>query len=101
MVLQIIFTDDQIRTFFEANGFEVEDREFGQWSKNTHRPAEWMTATHPAVLLKGRYVKARDLFNRIAEKQMRKYLAPVNMEARRNIEGEFKQMTICQSTSTK
>lgn len=93
MILKIIFTDDDIQRFFEANGFQVEERDFGQWTRVTHGADEFLHAPHPAVVINGRHVKARQLFDRIAEKRLRKYLAPVNLESRRMIEMEFKTLT--------
>lgn len=92
MVLSILFTDDEIKKFFESNGFEVEEREFGTWGKAYHNTEEYQKRMQLAVIIKGKYVEARKLFERIAEKRMKRYLAPVSMEAKRMIDNEFRNM---------
>ena len=92
MRLDIFFTDDEIKRFFEANGFEMEVRDFGEWKPAYHNDREYVKTPRPAVVINGKQVEARKLFDQIAEKRIRKMLTPVNMESKRMIADEFKNM---------
>lgn len=92
MVLQIYFSDDEIKSFFEGNGFRVEEREAGEWVPAYHNRSEYVTKMRHFVFLQNRQIEARKLFERIAEKRMRRYIAPVSLESKRMIETEFKNL---------
>jgi hypothetical protein len=90
MVLQIYFSDDEIKAFFEDNGFNVEEREAGEWLPAYHNKSEYVTKMRLFVIIDKKQIEARKLFERITEKRMRRYLVPVSLESKRMIETEFK-----------
>jgi len=89
--LQILFTDDEVKLFFEANGYEVEEREFGEWKPAYHNKQTWVMLPKPAVVINGKHVEARKLFDRIVEIRLKRYLTPTSLECKRQIENEFKR----------
>ena len=92
MVLQIYFSDGDIKSFFEGNGFTVEEREAGEWVKAYHNREEYVSKMRLFVLVNNRQIEARNLFERITEKRMRRFLVPVSLESKRMIEYELKTL---------
>lgn len=91
MVLQIYFTDDEIRRFFEANGFTCEVRNFGQWEPTTHGHGEFVQVPRMALIFpNGKYVRADTLFEQVITARMKRQLTPNNLETQRLIETVFK-----------
>lgn len=91
MVLQIFFTEDEIRKFFESNGFSCEMRDFGQWSRTTHRHDEWVEVSRLAVVLEdGRHTLASRLFEQVTTAQMKRQICPANTEVKQLIEVTYK-----------
>lgn len=75
ILLQISFTDDEIKTFFLDNGYKVEDRETGSWRHYPHNKDKWVTYTVPMILLPGeRWVEAAKVFNKVAEMRIKKHI---------------------------
>jgi hypothetical protein len=93
MVLQIFFSDDDIKSFFNSNGFECSKKEVGEWVPAYHNKSEYVTKMRLFVINDKKQVEARKLFERIAEKRMRRFLAPVSLESKRMIENEIKNLT--------
>jgi len=92
MILQIYMTEDEIRKFFEQNGYKCEMRDFGQWSKTTHRDMEWVEIARLAVIFpNGKHTLASKLFEQVVTARMKRQLAPVNLETQRLIETVYKQ----------
>lgn len=92
MVLQIYITDDEMKSFFEANGFEVTEREFQRWEKVTHSRHEMVSRMQLAVIWNGKPVEARGLLERLSAKRLKRYLMPQSLEAKRSIETELKTL---------
>lgn len=79
ILLQISFTDDEIRAFFQDNGYKVEDRETGSWRSYPHNKEKWVTYTVPMISLPGgRYLEASKVFNKVAEMRIKKHITLKN-----------------------
>lgn len=92
MILQIFFTEDEIRKFFEQNGYKCEMREFGEWRKTTHRDLDWVTIDRLAVIFpNGKHTLASKLFEQVTTARMKRQIAPANLETQRLIETVYKQ----------
>ncbi len=92
MVLKIFFTPNEIRKFFEDNGYKVEIREFGMFSATYHNRSEWVETTDDAVVINGRHVRASTLFEKVVEYRLKRMIAPKNLKIKRAIEKTFKNM---------
>lgn len=93
MVLQIFFTEDEIRTFFESNGFKCEMRDFGHWAKTTHRDSDWIEYPRLAVVFEdGKHVLASRLFEQVTTCQMKRQICPSNPETRQLIETTYNNL---------
>lgn len=91
MVLQIYFSDDEIRAFFEGNGFDVKEKESGEWIGAVDK-RNYVNKMQLFVSNGSRVIEARKLFERITEKRMRRYLTPISLESKRIIESEIKNL---------
>ena len=92
MILQIQMSEDEIRKFFEQNGYKCEMRDFGEWRKATHRDMDWVEISRLAVVFpNGKYTLASKLFEQVITNRMKRQLAPVNLETQRLIETVYKQ----------
>ena len=92
MVLSIFFTDDEIQKFFAENGYKCEMRDFGQWSRETHRDMKWVEVSRLAVVFEnGKHTLAEKLFEQVTTAKMKRQIAPVSLETKRLIESTYKQ----------
>ena len=90
MVLQIFFTEDEIQKFFESNGYACEMRDFGQWSRETHRDSKWVEVSRLAVVFEdGRHTLASRLFEQVTTAQMKRQICPVNQEVKQLIQATY------------
>lgn len=92
MVLQIFFTPDEIKQFFEDNGFEVIQGTFGKWGKVYHNRDEWNEYTADAVRIDGKYIEATKLFEKVAEYRLKRMIAPTSAEIKRTVKSTFKKI---------
>jgi hypothetical protein len=91
MVLKIFFTDDEIRKFFESNGFKCEIKELGEWRNTYHNKSEWVPIDRLCVIFpNGKYTDACKLFEQVTEQRMKRQIAPANLEVQRLIENTYK-----------
>jgi arylamine N-acetyltransferase len=91
IILKVIFTEDEIRQFFEGNGYKCEMRDFGEWRNTTHNNGEFVQISRLAVVLpNGRHTLASKLFEQVTEARIKKQIAPVNLEVQRLIEMTYK-----------
>lgn len=91
MILQIQMTEDEIKKFFEQNGYKCELRDFGEWRKTTHRDTDWVDIPRLAVIFpNGKHTLASKLFEQVITTRMKRQLAPVNLEMQRLIETTYK-----------
>ncbi len=65
MVVQIHFTDSDVRAFFEMRGFKVEPRTFGTWRPAYHNREEWHEYEAPAVVIGKNHVEATVLLQNV------------------------------------
>lgn len=86
MVLKVHFNDDEIRRFFELNGFKIVDHKVGRFVPTYHNRDEWEEFTVPGVVVDGRTYEASKVFEQVAEMRVKQMVAPANLETRRNIE---------------
>ena len=87
ILLQISFTDEEIRKFFEENGFRIEDRETGHWRRQTHNSDKWVTYNAPMLIMpNGRAVMASKVFNLVAEMRIKRNITLNNPGTQRLIE---------------
>lgn len=89
MILNIFFSPDEIREFFENNGFEVRQEETGRWEKQSHGSDKYTTWMEEHVVIDGAMVRASLLFDRIAENRIKHMITPASNEARKEIETQF------------
>jgi hypothetical protein len=92
MVLKLFFTPDEIKQFFENNGFEVIQGTFGKWGPAYHNRDEWNEYTDDAVRIDGKYIEASKLFEKVAEYRLKRMIAPESLEVKRTIERAFKKL---------
>jgi hypothetical protein len=92
MVLKIFFTPDEIKQFFENNGFEVIDGTFGKWGPAYHNRDEWNEYTADAVRIGGKYVEASKLFEKVAEIRLKQLIAPISGDVKTAVETAFNQL---------
>ncbi len=92
MVLKIFFSQDEIKQFFEANGFLVVQGTFGKWGKALHNQDEWNDYQADAVLIGNRYVEASKLFEGVAERRLKSLVAPTSKEIKNTVESIFKTL---------
>lgn len=92
MVLQLFFSTEEIKRFFEDNGFEVIQGTFGKWGKVYHNRDEWNEYSADAVRIDGKYVEATKLFEKVAEIRLKKLIAPVSDTAVNDIATAFIQL---------
>lgn len=91
MILQVYFTDDEIRHFFESNGYKCETRDYGEWRHTTHRDMDWVEIPRLAVVFQnGKHTRADKLFEKVATSRMKKQMAPTSLEMQRLIETVYK-----------
>ncbi|WP_340112647.1 hypothetical protein [Maribellus mangrovi] len=77
MIVQVHFSGTEINQFFESNGFEIVDGEFGRWEKAYHNRDEWNGYTADAVQIDNRYVKATDLFAAVSEHRLKQLITGI------------------------
>lgn len=92
MVLQIFFSQTEIREFFERNGFEVAEKTFGNWGKICHNRDEWNDYLADAVLFGDTYVEASELFKNVAEKQLKAIMMPTSEDVKSIVNTVKKQL---------
>lgn len=92
MVLQIFFTPDEIKQFFENNGFEVIQGTFGEWGPAYHNRDQWNEYTADAVRIDGKYIEATILFEKVSEIRLKKIIAPVSDDIKNTVETAFYQL---------
>jgi hypothetical protein len=92
MIIKLLFTQQEVRDFFTANGFAVVPHTFGRWERRHHNRDEWVEFTDDAIEIGGQFVKAETLFERIAEFRLKRVCTPVNTETKRAIENTFKNI---------
>lgn len=95
----IHFTDDEIQHFFEKNGFKTALKTFGEWQKGYHNAVQWVERYRLAVMVNGRAVEARPLFNRVFNEYFKNLVLPKETSnARETIEKLSKQDETCEKT---
>lgn len=92
MLLKIHFNDDEIRHFFEANGFKVADHTTGHFRPAYHNRSEWVEYEVPGIVLNGRTYDATKVFEQVVEQRVKRMVAPANLETKRAIEQTIKRM---------
>ena len=65
MVVQIHYTDSDVRSFFEMRGFKVEPRTFGNWRTAYHNREEWHEYEADAVVIGKNHVEATVLLQNV------------------------------------
>jgi len=70
----------------------VVTRPFGKFENRYHNREEWVQTDEDAVEIDGKYVKAADLFEKVAEGKIKKMIAPESLETKRIIERTFKHI---------
>lgn len=91
MIIQILFTDDEIREFFEKNGYKCEMRDFGHWRASYHNKTDWVVVERLAVVFpNGKHTQADKLFESVITNRMKRQMTPVNLETQRLIETVYK-----------
>gem|GEM_PF-6999768 len=94
MILQIFFTPDEIRRFFEENGFKVESRGFTEFRPAYHNRTECVEIDHEVVVFpSGKFIRADKLFEALAEYSLKRQIIQNNLETKRLIKLTFKKMT--------
>lgn len=94
ILLQITFTDEEIRKFFEDNGYKVEDRETGHWRRQAHNSDKWITYTAPMLVLPdGRALLASKVFNIVAELRLKRNITLNNPGTQNLIEKALKSLS--------
>lgn len=89
MELKLFFSPDDIRKFFEGNGFEIKPAEVGRWEKQSHGRDKFITWMEDHVVIDGTYVRASDIFQQVVESRMHGILIPVNVTSKNIIETVF------------
>lgn len=92
MVLQIFFTPEEIKRFFEDSGFEVIQGTFGKWGRAYHNRDEWNEYTADAVQIDGKYIEASKLFEKVAEIRLKQIIAPVSDDIKNAVKTAFNQL---------
>jgi hypothetical protein len=91
IILKVIFTEDEIRQFFEGNGYKCEMRDFPEWRTTTHNHGEFVYIQRLAVVFpNGKHTMASKLFEQVTESRMKRQIAPINLELQRLIEATYK-----------
>lgn len=61
MQIKVHINDDEVKAFFEANGYECKVVESGYWSKEHHNRCEWIECDKLVVIVHEQQVSAHDL----------------------------------------
>jgi len=91
MILKIFFTPDEIKDFFQRNGFEVKQHTFGRWESGHNNRSDWVEYEDLAVIIDGKAHKANELFEQSAELKLKRIVTPENAETKRAILRMVKQ----------
>lgn len=92
MIVKVHFSQAEIKQFFENNGFEVIQGEFGKFVPAYHNRDEWNGYTADAVRNDGKYIEASKLFERVSEYRLKQLIAPVLPDVKNDIETCFNQL---------
>lgn len=92
MILKLFFTPDEIKQFFENNGFEVIQGTFGKWGPAYHNRDEWNEYTADAVQIDGKYIEASKLFEKVSEIRLKQLIAPVSDDIKNAVETAFNKL---------
>ena len=94
ILLQISFTDEEIRKFFEENGFRIEERERGHWRRQYHGADKWISSMEPMLVLpSGDAVTASKVFNLVAEMRIKRNITLNNPGTQSLIEKAIKSLS--------
>lgn len=91
MEVKIFFSTDEIRKFFENNGFVVETLDFGHFAPAYHSRSEWREYLADAVIIDGKQTEASKLFSQVSEARLKQLITPSDEGMRQLIVEEFKK----------
>lgn len=93
MTVNIFFSAEEIRSFFERNGFQVIESTFGRFAPAYHGKSEWTDYIADAVIIGSRQVEASKLFEKVSQTRLKRLITPHNEGMKSLIESEFKNLT--------
>jgi hypothetical protein len=89
MIVNLFFSTDEIRRFFERNGFEVVSGTFGRGDSAHHNRSAWHEYAADAVVINGKQAEASKLFEKVTEARLKRLVAPHNEGMKTLIEQTF------------
>jgi hypothetical protein len=93
MIIKVFFSPTEIRDFFQANGFQVLEMEFGRWDKSTHFSTKYITWMEDAVIIGEKTAKAAELFELLSEMRLKQMMTPTGNGTREMIYTAFNQLS--------